>query len=266
MIRRLVKFSVRALPAGTGRFVTAVAASLRSRRIIRIRTFHGVWVYRTGDQVVVSHAFDSIPFATRDDNYALFTRAFAPQSGDVVMDVGSGVGNELLQFATSVGPSGIVVGVEADSYAIFASRILMEASGCTSVVLRQEAIHSSLKTIRLSQDSPAGISNSTIRDDGEGIEVSAVRLDELLTSLGIERVSLMKINIEGAELDALHSLGSRIHDVDNFCISCHDFLELEETRTFSRVTSYLEDYGFRVERHPEVADEPWKSWYVYASR
>jgi hypothetical protein len=98
------------------------------------------------------------------------------------------------------------------------------------------------------------------------IEVEARRLDGILDSFSVSRVDLLKMNIEGAELDALVSLGDSINLVKNFCISCHDFLGLEETRTHESVVAFLLDQGFKVITHPKSHSQPWKSWYVYASR
>ena len=106
------------------------------------------------------------------------------------------------------------------------------------------------------------LSSSPLSD--KTIKVSVLNLDSIFEKFKIEKVNLMKMNIEGSEFNALLGLRQNLYKVDNFVISCHDFLEGSEFKTYDRVKSFLLDQNFTVCRAPENLKKPWESWYLYA--
>ena len=84
--------------------------------------------------------------------------------------------------------------------------------------------------------------------------VTGRRLDEIVRSLGVDRVDLLKMNIEGAELAVLESSRDVLATVDNLVVSCHDFLAdgpgPDWRRTFGRVTDLLTSAGYAVKTRP----------------
>jgi len=56
----------------------------------------------------------------------------------------------------------------------------------------------------------------------EEIEVGTVRLDEYIESSDIEKIDLMKIDIEGGEGVALDSIGDKWNKIEAFAIEVHD--------------------------------------------
>jgi len=89
----------------------------------------------------------------------------------------------------------------------------------------------------------------------------------MLPELGIERVDLLMMNIEGAETDALRGASGLMGSIRNSVISCHDSspaTTCRAMRTKADVRALLEDAGFEVtqqeHRHPWVRDT------LYASR
>ncbi|MEN3313301.1 MAG: hypothetical protein V7645_2630 [Actinomycetota bacterium] len=191
---------------------------------------------------------------------------YIPQAGDVVFDIGAGVGAEMLLFSRLVGPSGRVVSVEAHPRTYRRLVDLCKANGLPNVTPLQVAVSDADGAVAIS-DLDHHLRNTVLEADGAGIEVPARRIDTLAGELGIDRIDLLKMNIEGAERQAIQGMGGVLATTRHVCISCHDFLAddggPEELRTKSFVHDFLVERGFRVITRDE-APESWTRDYVYA--
>jgi FkbM family methyltransferase len=190
----------------------------------------------------------------------LFLYEYTPHAGDVVLDVGAGVGAETLLFSRLVGAAGRVVSVEAHPRTFKRLTDLVAANALTNVTLVHAALSDAEGSVVIS-DLPEHPRNALMRE-GHGINVPARRLDELAAELAIAGVDLLKMNIEGAELDALRGAGGLLDQTRHVCISCHDFLGMP-TRT--GVQKLLRDYGFAMTTRDDAPD-PWTRDYVYGVR
>jgi FkbM family methyltransferase len=191
---------------------------------------------------------------------------YIPQAGDVVFDIGAGVGAEMLLFSRLVGPSGRVVSVEAHPRTYRRLVDLCKANGLPNVTPLQVAVSDADGAVAIS-DLDHHLRNTVLEADGAGIEVPARRIETLAGELGIDRIDLLKMNIEGAERQAIQGMGGVLATTRHVCISCHDFLAddggPEELRTKSFVHDILVERGFRVITRDE-APESWTRDYVYA--
>jgi FkbM family methyltransferase len=191
--------------------------------------------------------------------------AYTPKEGDVVFDVGAGVGSETLLFSRLVGASGRVVSIEAHPRTYGRVVEICQANGLANVTPLQVAAAESDGTVTIS-DLANHLRNTTLAAADEGIEVPARRLETLARSLNITHIDLLKMNIEGAEVSALRGLGPLLSKTGNVCIACHDFLADEggdETlRTKAVVRDLLVAHGFDL-RTRDDAPDPWTRDYVY---
>jgi hypothetical protein len=120
------------------------------------------------------------------------------------------------------------------------------------------------------EDDPINhIRNGLTKDSANGVEVVGRTLSEIMTSLGIDHIDLLKMNIEGAELPALEKSFDALRSVDNLAVSCHDFLAdgagRDWRRTFAPVTSLLREAGYTIRTRPQD-NRPWIRYYIYATR
>jgi FkbM family methyltransferase len=88
------------------------------------------------------------------------------------------------------------------------------------------------------------------REEGAGqrVEVETVTLPEFLAKQGVERVDLLKLDIEGAELPVLeHTDGAFFRDrVAQLTVEFHDHKDPGAIPTIRRVIERLEGLGFLV--------------------
>ena len=191
----------------------------------------------------------------------LFLYDYAPQRGDVVLDVGAGIGAEALLFSRLVGEAGRVVSIEAHPVTYARLVALCKVNALDNVTPLQLAVSDADGEVVLS-DVAHHLQNKVVSSDEAGIRVPARRLDDVAGELGIERVDLLKMNIEGAEVQALAGMGSLLERTRHVCISCHDFLGIPTKRD---VRASLAQHGFDTQSRDDAA-EPWTRDYVYGAR
>jgi FkbM family methyltransferase len=195
----------------------------------------------------------------------LFLYGYTPRPGDVVFDVGAGIGAEALLFSRLVGATGRVVSLEAHPRTYARLVELCRANGLANVTPLQVAASDS-DSAALISDRQHHVRNTMVEPEAGGIEVPARRIDTIARELGIIRIDLLKMNIEGAERAAIRGVGALLARTRNVCISCHDFLADEgggdELRTRAVVGDFLTDHGFVVTSRDD-ATEPWTRDYLY---
>jgi FkbM family methyltransferase len=196
----------------------------------------------------------------------LFLYGYAPRPGDVVFDVGAGIGAETLLFSRLVGASGRVVSVEAHPRTYARLVELCRANGLANVTALQVAVSDSDGTAKIS-DRPSHASNTLLGTDAGAIQVPVRRIDTMARELEITRIDLLKMNIEGAERAAIRGVGALLAGTRHVCIGCHDFLADadgggDELRTKAFVRAFLTEHGFAVTSRDD-APEPWTRDYLY---
>ena len=247
-------------------FVTLVS-SLVNHRLVLV-TFDGTdWVHSWGSGALVTSkpAFNA-PSHT-SSSLGLFTFGYHPKAGDVMLDIGAGVGTEIKAFSDWVGPQGLVYAVEADPSAFSRLEKLIDLLQLQNVTALHLAIGATEGLARLTQDGADGLVNRVVADaESSTVAIPMASLDTLISDLGLEQIDYLKMNIEGAERQALIGFQERSATVKNWCISCHDFLDIPGTETMEFVVDWLQQRGMSTSRHPDVPDSPWVKFYVYAAQ
>jgi FkbM family methyltransferase len=228
---------------------------------------NGAWIHRyRGAKIPHAGLGRAAPPAvfTRDArDTALYV--YTPGQGDVVFDVGAGVGGEALLFSRLVGASGRVVSIEAHPITYGRVVELCIANGLANVTPLQVAAAESDGTATIT-DLANHVRNTTLAAARDGIEVPARRLETIAKSLDITYIDLLKVNIEGAEVSALRGLGPLLAKTRYVCIACHDFLAdeggAETLRTKAAVRELLLEHGFELTSRDDAA-APWTRDYVY---
>lgn len=204
----------------------------------------------------------------------VFLHEYDVRRGDVVFDIGAGIGTETLPFSRMVGESGKVVAVEAHPATFAKLERVCRLNTLRNVQLIHAAVMDSNEPVTIS-DLDANASDLGAESYLEnkigagGIEVPAVTIPELLADLKLDRIDFLKMNIEGAELPALRGAREALALVRHAAIGCHDFLA-DETgdasyRTKDAVHAILVEAGFTVTSRAGDP-RPWAADYLFASR
>jgi FkbM family methyltransferase len=120
--------------------------------------------------------------------------------GSTVVDVGANIGFFTLKFARWVGEQGIVIAIEPDLENFKALTAKIAAAGFERRVrLHQAAATARAGCIRL-QRNELHPGDHRITFGAQGMMVPAVTVDDLVTEAGAQSVSLVKIDVQGAEM------------------------------------------------------------------
>jgi FkbM family methyltransferase len=121
--------------------------------------------------------------------------------GDVVLDVGSHLGT-FTKLALRQGAR-LVVAFDPEPTNIRCfKRTFREEIDEERVILVEAAAWNEPGTLSFSNTEESGTSTAKVLDGG-GVEVEAVKIDDVIEELGLDRVDFMKMDIEGAERRAL---------------------------------------------------------------
>ena len=150
--------------------------------------------------------------------------------GMTFVDVGANWGYFTLVGAHLVGSSGRVVAVEADPRACRTVQANLDRNAHAHVVLHNIAAADAAGTLSLHQyearageSGNFGVGRAENPAGGRTFEVAARRLDDVLDDDRVERVDLLKMDIEGAEATALAGLEGRLSDgrIDRVLLEIH---------------------------------------------
>jgi FkbM family methyltransferase len=253
-----------------GRTILSVLASMRLTmklgRPTLVRWRDDVWVYRWRGATLPHPSIGAAvhPEEARD----VVLHAYEPRPGDVVLDVGAGVGDTTLLFSKLVGSTGRVVAIEAHPATFGWLERVCLLNGLENVAALQLAVSDREGELLISDDDTLENTVLDERGDVPSVAVRARRLDDVVPELGIEQIDLLKMNIEGAERLALRGMEETLARIRHACISCHDFMAdrggPDEMRTQAFVMDFLAARGFVVTTRDHRVG--WIRSYVYGTR
>ena len=208
--------------------------------------------YFTSDILAFPKLADTIFKAPEDYWYYLYK----PRKGDLILDIGAGVGSDTLVFSRSVGTSGRVISIEAHPKTFRCLEKFCELNQLTNTTCLQLAVVDKEREVYI-EDVVNHEANSTqLEATAESVfRVPGLSTDEICKQLHIEHIDLLKMNIEGAERVAIEGMTEMIGKTRYACIACHDFRS-DESKTFSTrdiVEDFLTRNQFRVTRRTDDA-------------
>jgi len=247
--------------------VVSYLARSRGHGVQRIFYDDGIWIHETRVGYFAYHQ----PFVrlnmSRMNELAKenFLWGYTPKVGDVVIDVGAGVGEEALTFSRAVGKRGKVICIEAHPRTFRCLQKLVQYNRLENVVAIHRAVAEPSCCAATIEDSDDYLGNRSGTTDG--ISVPATTIDSIYQQLGLGKVHFLKMNIEGAERFAIQGMATTLQHTEVLCVSCHDFLAESVgddcLRTKRAVQQFLQQSGFtivaREDRRlpPYVRDQVW---------
>jgi FkbM family methyltransferase len=134
--------------------------------------------------------------------------------GDVVIDGGANQGVFTTAFASYVGPSGRVIAIEPMPYAVERVKQNAALNDCGELVhVVERALSDQQETVTLDLSNGVGSASITNNYGGaETVEVETTTIDQLVADQELSEVNFIKLDIEGAELKALHGAQNTLAD------------------------------------------------------
>ena len=160
-----------------------------------------------------------------------------PCAGEVFIDVGGYIGSYSISAAKAVGPTGRVVILEPESNNRKQLEQNLALNGTTNCQVLSVAAWSATGFVGSHQDEhPVW---HRVEESGNQWMVRAVTLDDLVRQLSLTRVDWIKMDIEGAEVDALKGAEGALRQ-----FRPRLFIEVHET--LKTVTALLSKFGYSI--------------------
>jgi FkbM family methyltransferase len=201
-----------------------------------------------------------------NEDIGLFVNHASIDIGDSILIAGAGMGSELNYFSNAVSDTGIILAIEPDRDAFRRLSKLVKLLRFQNVVALNVAVASENGEAKLLNFDNQTVTSTTVKSSMHHLTSTKVvtrTIESICRDFDIASLDYLKMNIEGAEFDALLGVGGV--QVSHFCISCHDFLG-EEFATRDSTIEWLIQRNFQVIEHEEEAGKPWVGSYVYGMK
>lgn len=181
-----------------------------------------------------------------------YEKYYEPKRGDTVVDAGANIGSFTVKAAEAVGRTGKVIAIEPEANNLKLLQRNIEANGLRNVVIVPKGVWSTKDELKLSL-SRQTMGHSFYRkhyyetdraNEIEDVEVDT--LDNMLRESGITRVDFIKMDIEGAEIEALKGMDEVLRSDVKLAIEVRHIVDGK--RTDKTIIPQLREKGFEVHR------------------
>lgn len=174
------------------------------------------------------------------DGYLCYYR---PQTGAVIVNAGAYHGYFALYLSRKIGARGRVLCFEPEPHNIRLLRKNIAANGATNITVFPKALWSSQATLPLIT---RGSGSTVGRAAGAVQTAPAVTLDNELERHGITRVDLLTMDIEGAELEAIHGCRRTIMANPGIQLAIASYHRRDGEQTWRQLEKILTSWGLHV--------------------
>jgi FkbM family methyltransferase len=188
----------------------------------------------------------SIYFSGSYEKGTLFILSKLLRPGDTFVDVGANIGLMTIHAARIVGSQGRVIAFEPNSTTRDMLEFNIALNGLTNVEVIPCAVGARNEHAKIYDDPGANRGRSSlIRPDGvmTGMDTQVVRLDDALIKYG--KVHLVKMDIEGYELEALIGMGSMLSTTERpmLMVECSGDRENSHGRGTKAIFDHMDSVG-----------------------
>lgn len=134
-----------------------------------------------------------------------YDKFFAPQKNWVIVDVGANFGIYALRASKMVGENGQVIAIEPEPLNFKILKQHVRINKIRNMLLVNLAMGDKVGTVKLFLNGN-GFNSIKQQNSGKYVKVPLTTLDHTLDALKIKHIDLLKIDVEGAELDVLKGL------------------------------------------------------------
>lgn len=180
----------------------------------------------------------------------IYERYYQLKAGDIVVDAGAYVGTFTVKAAKMVGDEGKVIAIEPEMNNLRLLRKNIEVNGLRNVVIIPKGVWGAKDRLKFNL-SWNQTGHSLYREECYGTkdadefqEVEVDTLDNILGELGIKRVDFIKMDIEGAEIEAIKGVAAALSGDVKVTIEVNHFVN--GMRTDEVIVPWLKGRGFEV--------------------
>ena len=224
--------------------------------------FRALWGYALqssgfSERIQLKRSQYTIPFFAKsnmaltlwvDPNYVDRAEEFVYdflKPGDILIDVGANIGCVTAAGSLAVGDTGHVYSVEPHPQTYKHLQKTIAINHCTNVTSLNVALGAEAGIVNFT-DEPRKDDNNCVAQNAEsGIRVPCMTLASLVDEHSISRIAVMKIDVEGFEMQVLQGAQSMLHKVDSIYIAVLEHTLQKFGSCSTDVFRLLQSHGFR---------------------
>ena len=183
-------------------------------------------------------------------SYSTYLACYSPVKGDVVLDCGAHIGNCTILFSRLVGKRGRVIAAEPLEKAFHILQERVRRLGLENVMAVNKGVwnQSTQQALWVSQST---LSNRLLSgqeaegNTGPTDRVDCITIDDVMETLNLKRLDLVKMDIESAEIEALEGSQKTIKKfMPNIAIASYHMRDGQQTSYL--LETLLKEQGYRV--------------------
>jgi FkbM family methyltransferase len=185
----------------------------------------------------------------RGDAEEIIRPHLALNEGETFVDIGANIGKYTIDVALShKNISTQIVSIEAhpDTFKAL-RRNVKDCNKLLNPILVNKVVSGKKGTAEFYEVEGLSDLNSRYRKYGKKLVLEADTLDNILKETGVKRADLVKIDVEGAELDVLRGAPETLRNARKVIVEVHN-TDLNDYGGFKEIQAVLEEHGLRVSK------------------
>jgi FkbM family methyltransferase len=172
----------------------------------------------------------------------IYEKHYNIKKGQVIVDIGANIGIFAVKAAKKVGESGKIIAIEPEKRNLEFLKKNVEANNLNNVIIIPEGVWSKRTAKKLFLRGMGG--HSFFRRSESYDDMNLDTLDNILKDLDIEKINFIKMDIEGAEIEALKGANTTLKKKTSLAIS--GYHKINGIPTYKAIISLLKKKGFSV--------------------
>lgn len=172
---------------------------------------------------------------------------FVPASGQIIVDAGAGIGGFTILLAKLIGEKGKIYALEPDPGTFEILKRNLALNDVNNVIPLDLGLWDKKTVLHFNAQSSA--TSMIVRDSEDphqaNSEIKVTSLDNLVQEYKISRIDLLKMDIEGAEIEALHGAKNCLKNkvVRESAIASYHIVDGKETSIY--VEKVFSEAGYK---------------------
>lgn len=181
-----------------------------------------------------------------------YFKFFDIKPGDIIIDAGANIGGFTIQAAQKTGPGGMVYAIEPDEQNIETLKRNIEHNKLNNIIIVPHALWSERCTKEFYISNRPGEHtlmnyDNELFSEGKKVTIQCDTLDNMMKNLDVERVNYLKMDIEGAEIEALKGAKNLLSNYSpNLLIEA--LHEVNGSPTYKQLVPYLQSMNYTLIR------------------
>lgn len=203
------------------------------------------------DKVVYKTGFQNVSLITNEalypivDDFNYYQHFYHVKSGDVVVDAGANCGHLTVFFSKLVGQTGKVFAFEPDKFNIerIQKNMALNPDLTDNIKIEDLLLWDKSEWIDFYEAGTVGSSAVWMPDTEHCVKKQAVTIDDWVNNNHIQKLDFIKMDIEGAEIEALDGCVETIKTLQpNFAIASYHVVNGE--KTYIKVEAFFRQMNY----------------------